>query len=359
MRKAPALEVSETDLERLRLWQRSPSTPQGVAKRIAIVLLASEGKSNMRIAEEAGVSRPTVILWRKRYLEEGADTVWRIRPGRGRKREVTGAWEELIVSDTLYAKPEGGATQWSTRTMAKRHGISHSTVRRIWREHGLKPHLKKAFKLSRDPQFSEKLRKVVSLYTDPPKGEVVLCVDEKSQIQALDRTQPGLPLWKGRRQTMTHDYKRNGTTSLFASLQPATGRVVGRCFRRHTNREFVRFLNVIARAYPKGKVNLILDNYSTHNHANVKAWLLRNKRFHFHFIPTSSSWLNQIESWFAQLKNKRLRRGVFRCVKELKNAIRDFIDAYNERAKPFKWKSQFADIMHKVNKCKAILWPNH
>ena len=356
---AKALELSQEDRALLERWLRAGSTPQDVAKRVRIVLLAAEGVANQRIAKEAGVSKPTVLTWRRRFEAEGPDTVWKIRPGRGRKRSITDETVRAIVKDTLENKPEG-ATHWSLRMMAKRHGVSRSTVQRVWKSYGLKPHRTKTFKLSKDPKFVEKTEDVVGLYRNPPKDGVVLCVDEKSRIQALDRTQPGLPLKRGRCGTMTHDYKRHGTTTLFAALDPARGRVVGMCTPRHRQQEFLRFLRRLDGEYPKGvALHLVLDNYGTHKTAAVKAWLAKHPRFHLHFVPTSGSWLNLVEAWFAQLSQKRLRRGMFTSVKALKDAIMEFIEVHNRNPRPYQWTTSTDDIFRKVASCQAVLATHH
>ena len=356
---AKALRITATDRETLETWIRRHNTPQQVALRASIVLYAADGMPNSQIAAELGISRPTVLEWRKRFLEEGPDGLTRIKPGRGRKREISAEKVAAIVEATLHEKP-ANATQWSCRSMAKAQGVSPATVQRIWDAHGLEPHRIKTFKLSRDPQFIEKLTDIVGLYMNPPDKAVVLCVDEKSQIQALDRTQPGLPLKKGRCGTMTHDYKRHGTTTLFAALNVLEGTVIGECHERHRHQEFLKFLRRLDRAFPKSKtLHLILDNYGTHKHPNVKEWLEKHPRFHLHFTPTSSSWLNLVERWFRELTEKRLRRGVFRSVPELKQAINDFLEVNNEQSKPFTWTASVETILTKVSKCKAILETVH
>ena len=313
----------------------------------------------MGIAREAGVSRPTVLLWRRRFEAEGPETVWKVRPGRGRKRSISDETVQAIVKDTLENKPEG-ATQWSLRTMAKRHGVSRSTVLRVWKSYGLKPHRTKTFKLSKDPEFVEKTEDVVGLYRNPPKDGVVLCVDEKSQVQALDRTQPGLPLKRGRCGTMTHDYKRHGTTTLFAALDLVRGRVVGECHPRHRQQEFLKFLRRLDREYPKGvDLHLVLDDYGTHKTAAVKPWLAKRPRFHLHFIPTSSSWLNLVEAWFSQLSQKCLKRGAFGSVKALKDAIGEFVEVHNRNPRPYQWTAPVRDILTKVAECHAVLATDH
>jgi transposase len=301
----------------------------------------------------------TVREWRKRFEVEGIDALTEIRPGRGRKREISAAKVKRIVHDTLHMKPRG-ATHWSCRTMADRHQVSSATVQRIWDAHGLQPHRVKTFKLSTDPKFVDKLTDIVGLYLNPPDKAAIICVDEKSQIQALDRTQPGLPMKRGRCGTRTHDYKRHGTTSLFAALNVLEGTIIGNCYERHRHQEFLKFLRRLDREFPKTKpLHLILDNYGTHTHPNVKAWLEKHPRFHLHFTPTSCSWLNLIERWFGQLTAKQLRRGAFTSVKDLTNSITQFIKMYNNDPKPFVWNAKVEDILRKVGKCKAILETVH
>ena len=356
---APPLPLSNLDREVLEGWLRRHNTAQQIAQRARIVLYAADGWSNTDIATELGVSRPTVIEWRKRFQAEGVDALTRIRSGRGRKPRISAKKIRAIVEATLHHKPKG-ATHWSCRTMAKAHNVSAATVQRIWDAHGLQPHRSETFKLSRDPQFIEKLTDIVGLYLNPPDQAAVLCMDEKSQIQALDRTQPGLPMKKGRCGTMTHDYKRHGTTSLFAALNVLDGKVVGACYERHRHQEFLKFLRRLDREFPrKLALHLILDNYGTHKHPKVKAWLEKHPRFHVHFTPTSASWLNLIERWFGELTDKQLRRGVFRSVPELTRTIRRYIETNNAEPKPFIWTASVDSILAKVSKCKAILETVH
>jgi transposase len=352
---AEALKLSEGDRQILESWVAAHNTPQALVWRAQIVLLAAEGMANTRIAENLAVTVVTVRQWRKRFESDGVNALTRVKPGRGRKREIDAARVKQIIHDTLHSKPQG-ATHWSCRTMAKRHNVSAATIQRIWDAHGLQPHRVETFKLSKDPQFVEKLTDIVGLYMNPPDKGAVICVDEKSQIQALDRTQPGLPMKPGRSGTMTHDYKRHGTTSLFAALNVLDGTVIGNCYERHRHQEFLKFLRRLDRSFPKGKtLHLILDNYGTHKHPNVKAWLAKHPRFHLHFTPTSSSWLNLIERWFGHLTEKQLRRGVFTSVDELIQAINKFIKVTNDDPKPFIWTAKVEDILRKVGKCKAIL----
>ncbi len=351
----PPLSLSLSDQEQIRRWLTAHGTPQQVALRSRIVLAAAEGQSESAIAMQLGTNRKTVRLWRTRFAEQGLKSLWEVAPGRGRKPTYGPEKIKAIVDATLQTKPPG-MTQWSCRGMAKSQGVSKSTVSNIWRSHHLKPHRVKSFKLSRDPKFLEKLTDVVGLYLNPPQQAIVLCVDEKSQIQALDRTQPGLPLKKGRCGTMTHDYKRNGTTTLFAALELLQGRVVGQCFARHRNQEFLRFLRRLDQEFP-GQVplHLVMDNYGTHKHPNVQAWLKRHPRFMPHFVPTSSSWLNLVERWFAELTTKSVRRGSFASVKDLENAIRKFLAAWNENPNPFVWTATVESIQEKLSRCRQTL----
>jgi transposase len=343
----------------LERWVGAQKTPQRVALRARIVLMAGEGASNSAIARALGVSRPTVIAWRSRFAEGGPEALTETRPGRGRKPAISAAKIKAIVQATTQTTPPG-QTHWSCRTMAKAQGVSPATVQRIWDAHGLRPHRVRTFKLSNDPRFTEKLTDVVGLYLNPPERAIVLCIDEKSQIQALDRTQPSLPMKKGRAGTMTHDYKRNGTTTLFAALSILDGRVVGQCLPRHRHQEFLKFLRQLDREFPGDReLHLILDNYRTHKHANVNAWLERHPRFHLHFIPTSSSWLNLVERWFRELTEKAIRRGVFHSVPDLTAAINAFLAAHNTDPKPFTWTASIDSILEKVGRCKAVLETVH
>ncbi len=327
--------------------------------RSKALLLAADGLANTRIATSVGVSRPTVLAWRDRFLREGVDSVVEIREGRGRKPIIKASKIKAILHATLHKKPKG-ATHWSCRSMAKAQGVSSATIQRIWDAHGLQPHRVDTFKLSRDPAFVEKLTDVVGLYMNPPEKALVLCVDEKSQIQALDRTQPGLPMKKGRCGTMTHDYKRNGTTTLFAALNMLDGTVIGECHGRHRHQEFLKFLRRLDREFPKQlDLHLILDNYGTHKHAKVRAWLEVHPRFQLHFTPTSASWLNLVESWFSQLTQQCIRRGAFRSVSELIQAIKKYVSQHNDDPKPFVWTATVQSILKKVAKCKAILETHH
>ena len=343
----------------LERWVAAHGTPQQVALRCRIVLAAAAGESDVAIAEQFSVNRKTVILWRTRFAQQRLDGLWEIAPGRGRKPTYGIDQIAAIVDATLQTKPEG-MTHWSCRTMAQSQGVSKSTISNIWRAHNLKPHRVKTFKLSRDPKFLEKMTDVIGLYLNPPQEAIVLCVDEKSQIQALDRTQPGLPIKKGRCGTMTHDYKRNGITTLFAALETLQGKVVGQCQQRHRHQEFLKFLRTLDQEFP-GKVplHLVMDNYGTHKHANVRAWLQRHPRFVLHFVPTSSSWLNLVERWFGELDNKAIRRGVFLSVENLEASIDAFLTAWNKDPKPFVWTATVEAILEKVGRCKAVLETVH
>jgi transposase len=320
-----------------------------------VILRAAEGCSNSEIARDLGLSRPTVIACRERFACEGPDGLVRVRPGRGRKRQIAPEKVAAIVEATLHSKPPG-ETHWSCRSMAKAQGVSPATVQRIWDAHNLQPHRVRTFKLSNDPRFLEKFTDVVGLYFNPPEKAIVLCVDEKSQIQALDRTQPSLPMKPGRAGTLTHDFKRNGTTTLFAALNTLDGTVIGQCLPRHRHQEFLKFLRKLDRTFPKRlELHLIVDNYQTHKHPNVDAWLNEHPRFHLHFTPTSSSWLNLVERWFAELTNKAIRRGVFHSVPDLIAAIKDYLANYNQDATPFTWTASIEDILEKIERARAAL----
>jgi transposase len=347
--------LSESEGLRLDEWIRAGSTPQQVVLRARIIREAARRQTDQAIAVELGIRRETAALWRRRVREQGIGCVWEVAAGRGRKPRYDAARVGQLVEATLQTKPPG-ATHWSTRTMARAQGVSKNTIQRVWQDHGLKPHLTKSFKLSRDPKFLEKLTDVVGVYLTPPQNAVVLCVDEKSQIQALDRTQPGLPLKPGRCGTYTHDYERHGTTTLFAALQIVEGRVIGQCYPRHRHQEFLKFLQRLDAEFPGGMtLHLILDNYGTHGHPRVQRWLARHPRFVLHFIPTSSSWLNLIERWFAELSQKAVRRGVFRSVADLEHAITAFLAAWNANPTPFVWTASVDRILEKIARCRQRL----
>jgi transposase len=326
-----------------------------VAQRARIVLLAALGKRNDEIAAELQVDRRKAGRWRERYAAAGVAGILKDLPRGGRKPQQRAKLAVVIIQKTTQERP-ANATHWSTRTLAKEVGTNRSMVQRVWSAAGLKPHRVKSFKLSRDPHFAEKLLDVVGLYLNPPEHALVLCADEKSQIQALDRTQPGLPLKKGRCGTMTHDYKRNGTTTLFAALELAEGKLIGTCMDRHRHQEWLKFLRLIDRETPQGlTLHLIVDNYRTHKHEKVRAWIKRHPRFVLHFTPTSSSWLNLIERWFRELTDKRIRRGAFGSVAELVAAIRSYIDAHNEDPKSFSWTAKAEDILAKIERAREAL----
>src|SRR5213594_1786282 len=350
-----AIKLEPAERTQLEKWESAHGTPQQVALRCRIILGAVAGQDNVAIAEQLGVSRPTVQLWRKRVSDQGIGQVWEIAPGRGRKPQYDQATRDKIIQATLRSKPQG-MSHWSCRLMAQAQGVSKNTINRLWQLHNLKPHLSRTFKLSRDPKFLEKLTDVVGLYLNPPQRAVILCVDEKSQIQALDRTQPGLPLKKGRCGTMTHDYKRNGTTTLFAALEVAQGKVVGQCYARHRHQEFLQFLKRLDQEFAGDlKLHVVMDNYGTHKHPRVQNWLKRHPRFIPHFIPTSSSWLNLVERWFGELTSKRVRRGSFSSVEDLQKAIGEFLDAWNENPKPFVWTATVQSIQQKLARCRQTL----
>lgn len=356
---ASPLHVSAEQRQTLESWLRAHNTGQSVVLRARIVLLASEGRANHAIAAELKTTRSTVLLWRERFAKLGLPGLRKVAAGRGRKPSIPAAKIRQIINQTLQTTPPG-ATHWSCRTMAEAVGVSPDTVNRVWRENRLKPHLVRKFKLSSDPRFVEKLTDVVGLYMHPPERALVLCVDEKSQIQALDRTQPGLPLKRGRAQTMTHDYKRNGTAALFAALNLLDGTVLGQVHLHHRHQEFLSFLRKLDRQYPQElDLHLILDNYGTHAHPKVKTWLACRPRFHLHFVPTGSSWLNLIEVWFSQLTNRAIRRGSFIGVGQLVTAIHTYIDAHNNDPKPFVWTATVDAILEKVNRCRAISRTDH
>jgi transposase len=353
------LPISDDQRRTLESWIAARNSPHKVVFRSRLVLLAATGMANRRIAQELETSRPTVILWRQRFLEGGPGALVEDAPGRGRKPQILAQKIKQIVEATLHSKPKA-ATQWSVRTMAAAQGVSSATVQRIWDAHGLEPHRTRRFKLSGDKLFVEKLTDVVGLYLNPPDKALVLCVDEKSQIQALDRSQPGLPMKKGRCGTMTHDYRRHGTTTLFAALNVLDGTVVGECMPRHRHQEFLRFLRRLDREFPPAlDLHLILDNYGTHKHPQVQTWLAKHCRFRLHFTPTSSSWLNLVERWFGKLTDKRIRRGTFFSVEELERAIQEYLEENNKQPKPFVWTATVEKILVKVNRCKAILETIH
>ena len=347
------IELQPAELTQLASWESSHGTPQQVALRCRIILAALAGADNVSIAEILGISRPTVQLWRTRVREQGIGAVWQVAPGRGRKPQYDQDRRAAIIEATLQRKPTG-MTHWSCRLMAEAQAVSKNTVNRLWQLHNLKPHLSRTFKLSRDAKFLEKLTDVVGLYLNPPHKALVLCLDEKSQIQALDRTQPGLPLKKGRCGTMTHDYKRNGTTTLFAALNVLDGKVIGECHARHRHQEWLKFLRRLDGEFPPElQLHLVMDNYGTHKEPHVQAWLKKHPRFVCHFVPTSSSWLNLVERWFRELTEKAIRRGSFVSVPDLKATINEFMRAWNENPKPFIWTATVEDIIKKIERARV------
>lgn len=355
MRVAPPVVLDDGQQKTLEQWSRGRSLPARVVERSQIVLLAAAGKQDLEIAAELGISNQKAARWRKRFLQAGLAGLEKDAPRPGRTPTITGAARRRVVEKTTQTKP-ANATHWSTRTMAAEAGISEASVRRIWQANGLKPHLVESFKISSDPLFAEKLEAIVGLYLSPPEHALVLCVDEKSQIQALDRTQPGLPMKRGRGATMTHDYKRNGTATLFAALNTSNGEVMGLCMERHRHQEWLRFLRLIDRATPADKqLHLICDNYATHKHPKVKRWIGRHKRFHIHFTPTSASWLNMIERFFRDLSQNRLKRGAFRDIEELVVAVETYIERHNRKPKPFIWTASANDILQKVTRARKVL----
>jgi transposase len=348
------LHITPEERKVLESWIAARNTPQKVVFRSRIVLAAGEGTSNRSIARDLKTSRPTVILWRNRFQSGSTAALAEDAPGRGRKPQIPSAKIKKIIEVTTQTTPKA-ATHWSVRTMAKEQGVSPATVQRIWDANGLQPHLTRTFKLSNDKRFVEKLTDVVGLYLNPPEKALILCVDEKTQIQALDRTQPGLPLKKHRCGTVTHDYKRNGTTTLFAALNVLDGKVIGACMPKHRHQEYLKFLRKLDRGTPRGlDLHLIVDNYSTHKHDNVTQWLAKHPRFHIHYTPTSSSWLNLVERWFRELTVKRIRRGSFSSLPQLIEAIDEYLKENNREPKPFIWTASVEKILSKVNCCKGI-----
>jgi transposase len=355
MRKAPKIDLGETDRLALSAIITDRNSPQKHVWRAQIVLLSGEGCGTMELTRRTGTSKTSVWRWQKRYLAEGIPGLLRDKSRPSRIPPLGSKVEARVVAATQTAAP-GETTHWTAAAMAQHTAISVSSVQRIWRKHGLQPHKIGLFKLSNDPRFAAKLLDIVGLYVDPPEHAVVLSIDEKSQIQALDRTQPGLPMKKGRCGTMTHDYKRNGTTTLFAALNVLDGTVIGRCMQRHRHQEFIRFLNATEAAVPKGKsIHAIVDNYATHKHPKVKEWLERHPRWTFHFTPTSASWLNAVEGFFAKLTRRRLKRGVFGSVIELQAAIKRFMAETNTDPRPFRWTKDPYKILAAVKRGHQVL----
>ncbi len=348
------IHASSAHVALMEKWVKAGSTPQSIALRSMIILESHRGKTDQAIGQFLKVSRPTIRLWKRRFVQGGPQALTIIAPGRGRKSRISKHKVKAIIHATQRSKPPG-QTHWSCRSMAKAQGVSFKTVQRIWDLHGLKPHLSRTFKVSRDKLFVEKLTEIVGVYLNPPDKAIILCVDEKSQIQALDRTQPGLPMKKGRCGTQTHDYVRHGTTTLFAALNILDGKVIGQCLPRHRHQEFLKFLGTIDREFPKPQdLHLILDNYGTHKHPRVQQWLAKRPRFKLHFTPTSASWTNLVERWFRELTDKAIRRGVFTSVEDLKLAIENYLANYNDEAKAFVWTASVEAILAKLRKVKAV-----
>jgi transposase len=353
------IQLSPEDRARLEGWVAGRNTPQKLVWRARIVLMWAQGAGVTAIVRATGKTKRTAYRWRDRYVARGVAGLERDATRPGRKPPLSAAVIERVVNMTLHEKPVSG-THWSVRKLAKVVALSPSSVQRIWAAHGLKPHLTKTFKLSNDKRFIEKVTDVIGLYLVPPDRALVFSVDEKSQILALDRTQPGLPMKKGRAGTMTHDYKRHGTTTLFAALDVATGKVIGECMKRHRHQEWLKFLKLIDRSTPKGHdLHLIADNYATHKHPVVKAWLAKHPRFHMHFTPTSASWLNQVERFFGLITGDRIRRGVFKSVAELEAAIYDYLEHHNAHPSPFVWTKSATDILEKVARGRQALESQH
>ena len=355
MRIAQSIELRAVERKTLEELSRGRKVSVRLAERSKIILLAAQGMQNIAIAAQLKITRQKAARWRDRYALEKLKGIKQDASRSGRIPTIPVARKAQVVKRTLHELP-AGATHWSRRTMAAASGLSDSSVGRIWRTHGLKPHLSRTFKLSNDKHFVEKLEDIVGLYLNPPEHAVVFSCDEKSQIQALDRTQPGLPIKKGRAATMTHDYKRNGTTSLFAALNIATGEVIGTCMKKHRLQEWIRFLKQVKKSLPgKQQVHIVCDNYATHKHAKVQAWQQRNERFQFHFTPTSASWLNMVERFFRDLTTNRIRRGVFNSETDLIAAIDDYLAVHNANPKPFVWTARANDILEKVKRGRANL----
>jgi transposase len=338
---------------------RGPRTPQKIVFRAMIVLEATQGTSNNQLAQKLSTSRPTVIKWRDRFVRGGIAGLLKDAPRPGRNKRIPEEKEAAIVEATLHSKP-ANATHWSVRTMAQAQGVSRATVHRIWKAYGLQPHRSETFKLSTDPEFVAKVRDIVGLYLNPPAHAMVFSVDEKSQIQALDRTQPVLPMRPGIPERQTHDYERHGTTTLFAALNVLTGKVIGSCQPRHRHEEFLAFLKRIEGSTPKRlQIHLVLDNYGTHKHPKVKEWFAAHPRYQLHYTPTGASWINMVERWFAEITRKRIRRGTFRSVPELTRAIQEYIRANNTQPRPFTWTATASAIINKVRRCKGALETRH
>lgn len=355
MRRAPAIESTDEERATLTKWSRGKTTPVRLVQRAKIILLAAEGQLSKEICQALDIPEKTICKWRGRFANERLAGIQQDAPRGGRTPAVRQEVEAEIIRKTTQETPIN-ATQWSVRSMAKATGVSKSTVQRIWNDNGLQPHRVKTFKVSNDPKFAEKVVDVVGLYLDPPEHALVLSCDEKSQIQALDRTQKSLPFYPGRLKTLTHDYKRNGTTTLFAAIELAEGKIIADCMPRHRHQEWIKFLKQIDAQTPSHlDLHLIVDNYATHKHPKVLNWLKRHKRFHIHFIPTSSSWLNVIERWFRDITQNRIRNGVFKSVEQLQLAIKQYIDHHNANPKSFVWTKKAEDILEKVARARKAL----
>jgi len=355
MRVACAIVLTDEEERTLARWARGRSTPARLVLRARIILSAAAGERNKSIAGHVGTDRLTVGRWRERFARLRLTGIERDAPRSGRKPTRRQKFARVIVERTTQTRP-ANATHWSVRTLAEEIGASPSMVHRVWMANGLKPHLTRTFKLSNDPRFVEKLTDIVGLYLNPPEHALVLCADEKSQIQALERTQPSLPLFPGRCGTLTHDYTRHGTTTLFAALELAEGRLIGTCMARHRHQEWLKFLQLIESQTPADlDLHIIVDNYATHKHPKVKAWLGRHPRFHVHFTPTSCSWLNLVERWFREITHRRIRRGSFRNVAELVKAIMEYLAAHNSNPESFTWTAKAEDILEKVRRARAVL----
>lgn len=355
MKIAPEIILTNEERAALDRWSRGRSTPVRLVLRSKIVLMAANGKMNKVIARRLKTAPKTVSLWRRRFADQRLAGIEKDAPRGGRNPKARNKMARLIVEKTTQTVP-ANATHWTTRTLAEELGTSPAMVQRVWKANGLKPHLTRTFKLSNDPHFVEKLVDVVGLYLDPPEHALVLCADEKTQIQALDRTQRGLPIHRGRCGTMTHDYKRNGTTTLFAAIELTEGKLIGTCMTQHRHQEWIKFLKLIDAETPAElDLHLIVDNYATHKHPKVQSWLKRHARFHVHFIPTSSSWLNLIERWFREITDKRIRRGTFRSVEQLIEAIMAFINEHNDAPQSFTWTAKAEDILAKVRRAREVL----
>jgi len=353
------LMLTERDRNTLERWTRRATTAQSLALRARIILACAAGASDVAVARQLNTTRETVGKWRRRFLHCGMDGLYD-EPRPGAPRTLTDDRVEEVIVKTLESKPED-STHWSTRLMAAETGVSQSSIVRIWHAFGLKPHMEDTFKLSNDPLFIEKVRDVVGLYMNPPERAVIFSVDEKSQVQALDRTQPLLPMSPGYPERRSHDYVRNGTTSLFAALDVATGKVIGACHRKHRHQEFLRFLKTIEANVPEGlDVHLVMDNYATHKTPKIKDWLARRPHWHVHFTPTGASWLNMVERFFAQITTRRIRRGAFRSVRELEQAIHDYLQTHNEKPRPFIWSATADEIFRKIARlCEGIYNSGH